>query len=374
MNDPQPAPPPTAREQLLRSGKRALGIGGVAASSAASFAYRAALPLMALYVARGNDDFDESDATPTEIKTRNRATTKAAGTKALIELIEIASVTHPLYEGSTPYISRSDGVYQPPHMRHILALAQAALTLFARDRDEGKDPDDNGAEPPPDPRHSVAYIAVAPGEYQYVSGPLSPTAMRRSAMRERSYSQPQLAMLARQSNQYSIQGASGDRGTGRALTAQQYGREALSFGSMRGARSGRECGCGGSCGSPASCGCGGSSACGCASCGGGAIQFPPARRGENGECASLFSISCDTKWRLRECFKQSLCDLLRCLGDELCDDGKFANSPDLGDCLEGFVCSLVNCLPEAICPPPPPSTICLTQVPDDCGCNFAVGR
>lgn len=356
------ASPPNAREQLFKSGKSALGVGGAAAASAAAFAYRAALPLMALYAARGGDGIDESDATPDEIKARNRATAKAAGTKALIELIEIASVTHPLYEGSTPYVSRNDGVFQAPHMRHILALAQAAMALFARD--DGKDPDDSGAEPPPDPRQSVAYIAVAPGEYQYVSGPLSPTAMRRSAMRERSYGQPQLAMLARQSNQYSVQSASGPGDAAHAMTAQQYGRQALSRDGMAGARSG--CGCGGSCGS--------SAACGCASCGGGAVQFPPARRDEDGACGSLFSISCDTKWRLRECFKQSLCDLLRCLGDQICDDGKFASQPDLGECLEGFVCSLVTCLPEAICPPPPPSTVCLTQAPDDCGCNFAVGR
>jgi hypothetical protein len=103
--------------------------------------------------------------------------------------------------------------------------------------------------------------------------------------------------------------------------------------------------------------------------------FPPARYDADGKCKSVLSISCETKSRVRECFKQSLCDLLRCVGEEVCEDGRFAKAkkPDLGKCLEGFVCSLLTCLPEAICPPPPPSTVCLNQPVSDCDCNYAVG-
>ena len=99
------------------------------------------------------------------------------------------------------------------------------------------------------------------------------------------------------------------------------------------------------------CGCGGarSSSGGCARCGGGGVRhFPPARYNEDGSCAPITSISCDTRWRVRECFKVAFCDLLRCLGDQLCDEsGRFdeANKPDFGACLETFVCSVVTCLP-----------------------------
>lgn len=202
-------------------------------------------------------------------------------------------------------------------------------------------------------------------------------------MRERSYGQPQLAMLAYRSNEFSTMPAgarpvsSGHAELAAPMTAQQYGLMALATNRVGLARGGCgcACGCAGGRGISGCSECRGECNCGCSSCQSGARVFPPARRNEKGECESLFSISCETKWRLRECFKQSLCDLLRCVGDELCDeDGRIVQGkkPDLGKCLEGLVCSLVDCLPEAICPPPPPSTLCITQTLSDCDCNFTV--
>lgn len=374
----------SARERMLKAGRLAWGVTGTAAKSAADFAYRSALPLMALYAAKSVDDGqDGGDASDDEVRKRNRAIANAAGTKALLELVEIASVTHPLYDGATPYAYSSDGRAAAPHMRHILSLALAAQSLFERVKqddpkgEQGSDVGGTDGNPAIPPDQRVAFIAVAPGEYQYVSGPLSPTAIRRSAMRERSYGQPALATLAYRQNAFSAIAANAPQGGQSALaapmTAQQYGRQALAARRTSAARGGCGCGGSGSCGCAGRCGCGGGASCGCG--GGGGYAFPPARRNEDGECASLFQISCETKWRLRECFKQSLCDLLRCLGEELCEDGQIATGtkPDLGKCLEGFVCSLVDCLPEAICPPPPPSTVCITQEPRDCDCNFAVG-
>lgn len=368
------ATPPgaSARDEVIGTGRRAFSVGGAAAKSAAAFAYRSALPLMALYAAQADDgdNDDNPDGTPIDIGTRNRATVKAAGTKALLELVEIASQTHPFTDDATPYMASRDGQYQAPHMRHLLSLAIAAYALFQRS-EHGDDNDGKGDGEQPAPvvpeSQRVAYIAVAPGEYAQVTGPLSPTAIRRSAMRERAYGQPQLAMLARRDNLFGTMPETASAQA--AMTAQQYGRYALSAQGMTAGHAG--CGCGGSCGSSGSCGCG------CSSCGGGNFVFPPAPRNEDGECGSLFTISCDTKWRIRECFKQSLCDMLRCVGDQICDDGKLATTTKPGraltDCLEGFVCSLITCLPEAICPPPPPSTVCITQKPRDCDCNFAVG-
>ena len=90
---------------------------------------------------------------------------------------------------------------------------------------------------------------------------------------------------------------------------------------------------------------------------------------------------------MRECFKWAFCDLLRCLGDELCDDGKFAAHADMGACLESFVCSIVTCLPDAICPPPEKACreettcepVCAPQcaprlAAPGCDCNYAVGE
>ena len=121
-----------------------------------------------------------------------------------------------------------------------------------------------------------------------------------------------------------------------------------------------------------SCGCGSS---GCGGCGsGGPRTFPPARYEEDGSCSPLFDISCETRWRVRECFKIAFCDLLRCLGEELCEDGQFAEDPELGACLERFVCSILTCLPEAICPSGGEEICCLPADTVSCGCNFAVGE
>ena len=260
-------------------------------------------------------------------------------------------------------------------MRHILSLAIAAYALF-QCASHGDGNNGDGENPKAPSGQNVAYIAVAPGEYQYVSGPLSPTQIRRSAMRERAYGQPQLAMLARRDNRFEVMPETGGGQSAMMMrgpmTAEQYGRQALGARGMGMGMSHGGCGCGGSCGGSGSCGCG------CSSCGtGGGFAFSPARRKEDGECDSLFKISCETKWRVRECFKHSLCDLLRCVGDKLCEDDKLSTTVTPGkalvECLEGFVCSLVNCLPEAICPPPPPSSVCITQTLNDCDCNFAVG-
>lgn len=129
------------------------------------------------------------------------------------------------------------------------------------------------------------------------------------------------------------------------------------------------------------CGCGGSgrsgrttgSGCGCGTGSPGHSHASPARYRDDGSCAPVQVVSCDTRWRLRECFKTALCDMLRCMADEVCDEGRFAPAPDLGACLEGFVCSLLHCLPDAICPPAPPEPCCQGEVAPSCTCNFAVG-
>ena len=196
-------------------------------------------------------------------------------------------------------------------------------------------------------------------------------------MRQRSLNPPQQAMLAYSGDPASIVAArsmtarAGRTGTRLSVVPARAAAGAAA------ARTGG-CGCGG--GKPASsCGCGGTAAragCSCGSgggacsCGGAGRHFPPARRDEDGKCANIFEISCETRWQIRECFKVAFCDLLRCVGDELCE----AEEPELRECLEDFLCSFIKCLPDAICPPPECCEPCCPA--DDepsCHCNFAVG-
>ena len=289
-----------------------------------------------------------------------RAVLNAVATKVFVELIEVTSRTDPIYQDAPVYEAYNDGVLRPPHLAHILSLGVAASRVLG---DRGKTP--APAEPVPSDDKSVAYLAVAPGEYVEDPGPLSPTLIRRSAMRQRSYNQPALAMLARESNQFSTSPASGAPmayGVRGASGQGAYAKAGFSQSAYDQA---------GGCPS-----CGGKGQ-GCPTCGGqghGRYGFSPARRKADGSCERTTSISCDTQWRVRECLKWAVCDLIRCLGEELCDDdGQFAQNPDFGVCLERFVCSLVTCLPEAICPPPErQEACCLPAI--DCDCNFAVGE
>lgn len=152
----------------------------------------------------------------------------------------------------------------------------------------------------------------------------------------------------------------------------------------RGTRSGR-----GAMVQKASCG-----ACGCSTAAASAAPVSAARYDDDGTCASLFDVSCETQWRLRDCLKLTLCEFLTCVADSYCADGGFqkpvefdANGnpvldpatgatieKDLGDvlmeCLCESVCTTLHCIPDAICGPqqsecvPPPALECDFAVED----------
>jgi hypothetical protein len=225
------------------------------------------------------------------------------------------------------------------------------------------------------PGQSVVFMAVAPGEYAMRSGPMTASEIRRMSMRQRSYTPPQAARLISAPNAREVVVGPGQGAHALRSMSASVGMSQRSGMADRGSAAGKAA-------MASACSCGGarSSGGGCARCGGGGVRhFPPARYDEDGSCAPITSISCDTRWRVRECFKVAFCDLLRCLGDQLCDEnGRFdeTNKPDFGACLETFVCSVVTCLPDAICPPPERSCAAPRQVcaPASDDCNYAVGE
>ena len=367
--------------KTLRKGSRSLqatALGGV----------RLLLPLVEVYAVRkaGSEDGDDA-AGSLGLKRGEQAVLVAAGRKVFIELLEITSHTHPVYPGAPAYRAKNDqGQDQAPHLMHLLALAAAARELFGDD-DDGDD--GGGNAPPPEPQvaqqDAVVFMAVAPGEYQALSGPMTPTQIRRNAMRQRSYATPPPARLASASNALESRYAPGNGAqtvAKRAASASAPAASASKASPATAAAAYRVVGCG----------CGGHA--GCGRCGGSGVRaFPAPRFDADGSCASVTDISCETRWRVRECFKRAFCDLLRCFGDQLCEDGRFAPAPspapapaapapapDFDACLETFVCSLVTCLPDAICPPPQRSC-CGDAAPDTprlpapaCDCNYAVGE
>lgn len=306
-------------------------------------------------------------------------------TKALLEGIEIASITDPVYKGAPPYVSRNDGQWQEPHLMHILALGLAVNRLLASDDDKDNATSDNSDYQTPAADKTVVFLSVAPGEF-VSPGPMQPTEIRRMAMRQRALTQPQAAMYVRGSDPAMLAAASKAAPSVAAgygwpqSTAQREVAAALHHqggsgcGCGGGGHLGDGCNCGGSGHSGCDCDCGGRSG-SCERCGHG-HHFAPARYDKNGNCAPVTTVSCDTRWRVRECFKVAFCDFLRCLGDEICDDDCHFDEkqPNLGHCVETLVCSILGCLPDAICPPPQKPARCLPapQHAQDCRSNFAV--
>ena len=370
-----------ARAKLVASAIRRAKLTARSVEALSAAGLQKVMPLLRAYVGPQREGepekelIDPATGRPIEpvagrLSRQEKAVLNAVATKVFLELLEITSRTDPIYKDAPVYTAYEDGgARRAPHLAHILSLGVAANRVLSA---RGQTPPPTGEEPKPGPvtEKSVAYLAVSPGEYVEDPGPLSPSVIRRSAMRERSYNPPALAMLASSSNQFPIAAAKTGQSSSAlsGVGAYAYRSAGSAYGRGSAASSARGYG-----GCPS---CGGNGGCGCPSCGGGSYgryPFSPARRKPDGGCESIGKISCDTQWRMRECLKWAVCDLIRCVGEELCDeDGQFAQNPDIGLCLERFVCSLVTCLPEAICPPPErEETCCLPAI--DCDCNFAVG-
>lgn len=366
---------------LSNLGRVALA-GASLGGKAALVGLRGTMPLLEIYsgTTRRSEQDVEGDGGGLEKLGFSRGeagVVRKAFTKGILESLEISSITHPVYDGAPVYRAyNADGVMQPPHMVHFLALGAAAAVVWRR-WEASQDP------PAPEPApvvtipaaQTVAFVATAPGEYDFIAAPQTASDIRRYAMRQRSLNPPRLAMLAYSGDPGSIVPAGP-----RTMSAQMSESRALSRTSPMSGRTAMQGRAASSPGHPSGCGCGGppKDGCGCdcgcdCGCGGqNTRSFPPARLDDDGSCVSILSISCETRWRIRECLKVSFCDFLRCMGDELCarEEG---DEVELVGCFEDFLCSFLTCLPDAICPPPPPPC-CLPRAVESCHCNFAVGE
>ncbi|HSW23699.1 MAG TPA: hypothetical protein VLJ62_13090 [Burkholderiaceae bacterium] len=328
---------------------------------------RVLLPLIELYAARRSAEGEGADEKGSlGFKRGEQAVLRAAGEKAFLEMVEIASHTHPVFEGAPVFSAAPvEGRVATPHLVHLLALAAAAEAFWDERFGDAEPPPPPPPPPSVPPEQSVVFIAAAPGEYAMRSGPMTPREIRRISMRQRSFTPPPQAVLSSAPNARALTLSRADGGTAESVAYAAHAQPAYPV--RKGGGSGRAGGCGCGKGSAATCSCG--------------KAATVARYDEDGSCASPLDVSCDARWRIRECFQVAICDLLRCVGDQLCEDGQLAPKPDLGACLEGFVCSLVTCLPDAICPPPakpcPPcgSEPCLPAPgASSCACNYAVGE
>lgn len=368
------------RMRMLGQSMSFLNTAAKGGRKALSASLKGAMPLFEVYSGTSVRTFkQDDDAAPDGLRILDldhgqSQVVKAASTKLFHEMLEIASVTHPVYDGAPVYAMSTDGVRPTPHLVHFIALGAAASELFDREEEKPTQPPEPEIAPPD---QAVVYLSVAPGEYEVVTGPQSPSQIRRAAMRERSYNPPPMAIMA-SNNQPLVY-------SGNAVQMHAHNTQVVPLAMQRqpvagampqtGVVQAANAGCG--CGPQSDCGCG----CGCApndgySCGTcGHHTFGPPRYDADGNCAPTRKISCETQWRMRDCVKFAFCDMLRCMSEEMCDDDcHFREEFDLGDCVEVFLCSLINCLPEAICPPSKPETCCCDTRPDPgCGCNYAVG-
>jgi hypothetical protein len=191
-----------ARKRLFEQGASVLRVGGSAGFALAAATLRRLMPAIEVYAgpeaqqrAMAAAEMGAGRKTGAfGLDRRQQAILVAAGTKALPELLEITSVTHPVYADAPAFRARDDkGKAQAPHFLHLMSQVAACREYFGFDSDE---------VPQPQPQTQIAagrtvlYPATAPGEYAAVSGPQSPTMIRRAAMRQRSCSIPQPAILS----------------------------------------------------------------------------------------------------------------------------------------------------------------------------------
>lgn len=96
--------------------------------------------------------------------------------------------------------------------------------------------------------------------------------------------------------------------------------------------------------------------CSCAAC-----QSAPA------ECPPFWSISCETKLKLRDCLIKLVCDLIAWVETLVCQNAQ-PNTP------AAALCNFLRCVRDALCAPPPQP--CLPKpVPMPClPCDYAVER
>lgn len=361
----------SARMRMLMQGLEWAALGARAGRKALSAGLKASVPLMEAYAGVRAREFkpptDRKGSpvggnTMLELDFGQTQVVRAAGAKLFAETLEIASVTHPAYEGAPVYSAAIvNGTRPPIHLAHLISAYRLAQEVFR------PEPGEEQPAPEIDPQRTVLFMAVAPGEYVAATGPQSPAQIRRAAMRERSYNPPPLAIMANNNQPVAQPLAMAAASASRSMTAVVP--HAAGSGAM--AAAGARSGCGGGRGCRCGCSCGGGAGhCSCGRCR--HYQFGPPRYNDDGSCKSVGTISCETQWRMRDCLKFAFCDTLRCMAEEMCEDGKFKEDSNLGDCVEIFLCSLISCLPEAICPESEKDPCRPTAATPGCGCNFAV--
>lgn len=281
---------------------------------------------------------------------------KAAGAKFAFETIELASLAYPPVEGIEPYRAEKNketGRYPAPHLGQLISVGIAVQQYMSDKQDDNCAKDENvnsdelaSLDNNAIRRQSILLTAVSADEYAYIQGPVEPVTIRRVAMNQRTLNQKSSAITG---EPYYVQPTS-------RSASQSMRRQQMTANTQLQAPTTHVCS---SCGGHASY----------------ASSSNVARYDENGECASTSDISCETQWRLRDCFKVALCEFLTCVGEEFCQDGSFKTPAGksaadvLVDCLGSAACSALQCVPNAICGPRPDDS-CIP--PPALECNFAV--
>lgn len=343
-----------ARARLM--GAMALHLGRVGAVRG----IRAVIPILEGYAPIEERPPDElakralETEDPNHFSERERQVLRAAGTKLTFEAIELASLTDPVASEGEPYLAQRDpdtGRYPPPKLAHLLSLGMAAQRLWPEGEAEKAGETDlrvvDQVQRDTVDVQPIVLAAAAPGRHIIYEEPVPAIHIQRAAMMNQYYGTGRSDVGA--ARHYSTAG-SGPGTTRSSSSAIVASRSAAS--TKAPVANGHTHGC---------------------RCGGGGASQPMARYDEDGSCASLFTVSCESRWRLRNCLRTVICDMLYCLGQHICEDGTLKEEIELGDalgdCLKAGLCSLVQCVPDALCGPRGPEKV---ETPCHSPCDFAV--
>ena len=124
--------------QLLGQAMKAARVGGKGLQGAAVGGLRVLMPLIEVYSGQRLEQQEGGDRKGAYgLKVSEERVLKAGTQKAFLELVEIASHTHPVYADAPRFKAYgADGAAQTPGLVHLLALAAAARQLIGDDKGE----------------------------------------------------------------------------------------------------------------------------------------------------------------------------------------------------------------------------------------------
>ncbi|WNO11488.1 hypothetical protein [Teredinibacter sp. KSP-S5-2] len=321
----------------------------------------------------------------------------ASASKLFYEALALSSHMYPV--GSQTYKAERNpetGKFPEPSLSNLLSLSKAARSLLGTEKQQLQESLTRSDIKSVEQNNTVSIPQGTPKQIRQqlvqqkqISQPVSLESQRTlnrninyANLNHANFNSPEVTQLNVQNysqrSNTALQKQQLSKGEQRMSNSEAFGNLYV-MDQKRQTSQSRDCGCGSS--NQASVNILSASGCGCQ-------NKSAARYDESGECAPLLEISCETKWRVRNCFKSYFCEVLYSTADQYRFELQASENGDIDpetnevydrpeifsifiENLGSNLVTLVECLPDAICHSENP---CCTYTDDSDNCHFAVER